>query len=148
MIDIDRLARNVAAINNHIQLPHDAGRTTAYIALMLGEVDLGDAGNTYLYIGHDQLASRYAHRALTAYVVQEYGNQYITVNTPQCVHLTNNQRYMFAHQDPWLANVFRGTELAGVFADVDHINDPDVQSELYTRVLSMGGTVHHTLLTV
>lgn len=49
-LDIDRLHFHVNHRNDRIWAGGE-GRTTAFISLMVGEAQLGDPGNVYLYVG-------------------------------------------------------------------------------------------------
>jgi hypothetical protein len=56
-LDLDRLHKNVEIITSggdwkrdHYWLPRAAGRTTALMHLLIGNIQVGDEGNTYLYV--------------------------------------------------------------------------------------------------
>ena len=49
-LDIDQLHFHVNHRNDNMWAD-SPGRTTAFISLMVGEAQLGDLGNTYLYVG-------------------------------------------------------------------------------------------------
>lgn len=57
-LDLERLHYTINSRLLHTDRPRGLGRTMAFIALMVGEAENGDFGNTYLYVGENIVVTK------------------------------------------------------------------------------------------
>jgi hypothetical protein len=150
-LDLDRLHRVVESINAGQETDRGAGKTTAYVALMIAEIELGDWNNAYLYIGETRQIANAAAQDFAEMVTRKYGKVVLERNTPSIgqISLINGQRYLFrgAHN---LDCTMRGLSLDRIFFDVcadsvmkmeDNGSFGTMASTLYPSLASRGGDI-------
>ena len=113
-MDIDRLHENVEKIREYRSQPRQEGRTTAIMELMIGEIELGDPENVYLFIGQNIEASRIFKERFAAKLVKrgilfESGPERITI-------LKNQQRFFFKPLS--MPDSYRGLYFSDYWIDV------------------------------
>jgi hypothetical protein len=118
MLDIDRLQENVDRVNEGACLPRRAGKTTALLCLLLGDVELGDPNNVYLFVSPTSVASK---------LVQNDFLEMADEHELHCNYHKSFGRVVFDHGptvffvafDQFLAaDIFRGMRICRVFLDV------------------------------
>lgn len=93
--DLDRLHKNIEEIGHQQHSGRRSGKTTAYLALLQGEVALGGKDNTYLYIAETtQIASRVA--SLFSKSCPPEFNVSTLRQKPTVVIINGTQRFYFA----------------------------------------------------
>lgn len=135
-IDCDRLHAAVIDINSGLPSDDPYSRTLAYVYLMLGEVVLGDANNTYLYVAPEQIIVTWAMREFTYLVMQEYGREAIIRMSDGIVQTTYNQRFIFVSA-PQVATHTRGISINRAFYDVQPSVRKDLR-EIYVHIVPNG----------
>lgn len=69
-----------------------------YVDLLVGEVQLGDCNNTYLYVGEDQEAWQLTMGSFVRRITEE-GYPITSINTPSGrVTVNGSQRFFFIHK--------------------------------------------------
>lgn len=120
MLDVNKLQENVDRICEKDGMPRGCGRTTALLYLLLGDVELGDAGNTYLFVSNNALASK---RVQTLFLDMLHDHS-IDVGYHQAfgrVVLANDTTVFFVGFSQFLTfDAFRGVKIDRVFIDVSH----------------------------
>jgi len=81
-LDYDRLIHNIKQIKTHQSRGYNraTGITTAYAYLMLGDIELGDVGNRYVYVGINHNEARRVMEGMADLISRVYGSDKITVN--------------------------------------------------------------------
>lgn len=126
-LDIDRL-HEVIDGGLDTPYPRGQGRTTAFVALMIGEAQLGDPGNDYLYIGENQHWTKdVAHEF--ARVVKEEGFSVtiresapagqVSVFVGDDEHLVKTFRFLSA-RNPNLERMLKGVVYDDIYIDLTH----------------------------
>ena len=121
--DIYQLHRVIERIHNGEFFWRGEGQTTAYIYLMAGEVELGDPGNQYLYVGENEMCAKMAARDFLDLVVEVYPEMSAYKKHlnwfPTTVILPHGQRFIFMGIDTFvLPQALKGVRFDRVFFDV------------------------------
>ena len=138
-LDLDRLQRVVDKIHHSefYWFERGEGQTVARIYLMFGELEAGDPGSQYMYVGENSICAKWASSAfleLVHRVFPEMENSVKGDNTewyPDTIVLPNGQAYRFASVDYLVTNLdqFRGYTFDKIFFDVSaekqHLYDRD-----------------------
>lgn len=99
-VDLDRLHGVVDRIHRtDVEWHRGEGRTAAMIFLMFGEAELGDSGNTYVYVGENEMCAKFTARDFLDLIVEIYPEMTMHKRHlnwfPTMVILPNDQRYYF-----------------------------------------------------
>lgn len=135
-IDYDSLHSVVNDINNGIPTEDCYSRTLAYLYLMLGEVELGDASNIYLYVAPDQVTVNWAMREFVHLIMNEYGLEMVISMDDGIVQTAHNQRFIFVSA-PLVATHTRGISINRAFYDVQPLDRKDL-CEIYVHIVPDG----------
>lgn len=128
-LDIIRLRDAAEKILNNEQPRRGEGFTTAILYLMLGEIDLGTEGNTYLYVGDADVAASSAARRFKQLLSQQ--NVPTRVIQYNKIVTQNDMSFLFigVEQFTELYSI-RGLNINRVFCDVSHV----LQVEHHDRI--------------
>lgn len=123
LLDVDRLHETIEKIHKGLDNCHRGeGATLARLYLMLGEVELGDDGNQYLYIGENSYWAKEVAGNFLELVYEKYPEMRNSLRIqvepewrPDLIVLPNKQMYRFFSIDQLIVN--NGTGLFGFHFD-------------------------------
>lgn len=120
-LDIERLHKIIEK-GVDSPFPRQHGKTTAIIALMLGEAELGDVGNRYLYVTNTAGMAKYAMNRFCDILNQEnflfsvFGPDMI-VRVFDKIRIDHTKQFVFR---PLAEGLLRGSIFDNLFVDVYH----------------------------
>ena len=122
--NITRLHNVVTLINNEAQwFPRQIGKTFATLMLMLGEFEIGDRGNNYLYLGENPNQVKYVKTCFKRIIeFRNQGNNSLKpIESEHKLFVGNNnhlvQSYLFLPVNEQVARWSRGTRIVRIFYD-------------------------------
>lgn len=116
-LDIDRLHRCVAAIQNGEYLNRAAGATTARLLMLFGDIELGDRTNIYVYVGDTRVVCDMVKRKLidlladSGYLITHATKDRVTVEGSTIVRFITADQFLTSYS-------LRGLKIARVYFDV------------------------------
>jgi hypothetical protein len=143
-VDYDRLHAVIESINAGQPTPRRAGRTFAFMHLMVGEMHLGDFNNVYMYVAPSYNTARHTMMEFVEYAKSMYGpDVFESINQSTLTLVTtHHQRYMFVGNRDALSLPYHmyGSKVDRAFIDVTP-HDSWWLRELYVRIKAGGGDV-------
>jgi hypothetical protein len=138
MLDIDRLHRVLDQIYAGDSTGAGAGRTTAYMHMLLGEVWLADAGSCFVYVAETPTMARHAMLQFLVYVSNEPTVQMRHTTTRQIILDPTHISFFFVDVDYFVRRfAFLGTAVSKVFIDV-----PPINSTAYDAAVNKAHQLH------
>lgn len=136
-LDVDRLQKVIERIHRGDWFWRGEGQTVARLYLMFGEMEAGEPGAQYLYVGENSLCAKMAAQDFLTLVYPVFPEMNDSVRGdhtewyPNTIVLPNKQMYRFVSVDYLVATLdhFRGYKFDKIFFDVSadkqHLYDRD-----------------------
>jgi hypothetical protein len=121
-LDIDRLHDVVEQIFSNDTVPRTAGKTTATVYLMLGNVWIGENPGSYIYIGHTRVACDIAKMM---FITSLQKDGYKLEVSQHDVVVNGTQVFHFRSKDVLNVQDHKGSSIHNIFIDVNW-DDMDV----------------------
>lgn len=120
-VDIDRLHATIEQLEKQEHRGRQEGKTVAYLMLMLGEVELGGATNTYLYVGESTFFTAQAAKSFAKLIRRELPDIPVELSTSEKVVINGTQTFLFISAPAAIQNTcrIRGLSIDRVFVDLD-----------------------------
>jgi len=120
MLDVNKLQENVDRICEKEGMPRGCGRTTALLYLLLGDVELGDAGNTYMFVSNSIHTSKRV-QTLFLDMLHDHNLEFDYHQSFGRFVLANDTTVFFISLSQFLTlDAFRGVKIDRVFLDVSY----------------------------
>lgn len=124
-LDRERLEKVIQHLERGGYIPRAGGQTVARLYLMFGEVELGDPGNSYLYVSENATSANLVAREFYNLVCTTFPEMWRSLPFEAELHLDtvilpNGQRYRFMSVDYLVhkPDAVLGQQFARVFFDV------------------------------
>jgi hypothetical protein len=120
ILDLDRLHNTIKSISDDKWLGRGEGRTTALLALLMGEIELGDRDNTYLFICPNARNTGYTLRRFVDMLESNGFTDYVYKPMHNHVIIPQLNILIFFDSISTLSrDSFRGHRIQRVFLDVN-----------------------------
>lgn len=119
VVDLDWLHYSIDLIQSGRYRYRAEGKTVAYLHLMLGEYEVGDPNNTYLYVGQTTRHTEDVKQDFVNLIHRTYGERAVSSKTNNVVVTSSGQRFFFMSLASMTPQSIRGLYIDRIFFDVD-----------------------------